>query len=365
MPDSGKKENAMAETPENKEEKEEQPRARKASAGTRRTSSGTGARKATGKTAGRAVGRTSGKADGKTAGSPSGRRPVRRQVNGTARKQVKSASGKKRRHIKLYVCAFVFVLAIGTALYHANRLSVEYFGTPLSLDVIRSQIRAMRSGEHLPAGDWVYGIDISHHQLYVNWDDLKIYVDENGRTVRDKSESVASEDVDFVFMKATEGVSYRDGKFSTRWKNAGKTTIRRGAYHFFRPGKNVAAQVKNYIDHVGPLSENDLPPVLDIEQTDGCTPAVVNARALEWLKAVERYYGRTPIIYANPEFMRNVLDKELLSSYTIWVAHYRVARPFCKGWTFWQFTDRGHVAGVGVGGVDMNVCPASVFYSMP
>lgn len=355
----------MAERPENKEEKEEHPRAGKASSAARRTSSGSGTRKAAGKAVGKAVEKTSGQADGKMAGRPPVKRPVKSQVNRPVRKPVRRTSVKKRHHVRLYVCAFVFIFALGTALYHANRLSVEYFGTPLSLDVIRSQIRAMRGGEHLPAGDWVYGIDISHHQLYVNWDDLKIYVDENGRTVRDKSESVSSEDVDFVFMKATEGVSYRDGKFSTRWKNAGMTTIRRGAYHFFRPGKDVPAQVSNFISHVGPLSENDLPPVLDIEQTDGCTPAVVNARALEWLKAVERHYGRKPIIYANPEFMRDILDKELLSSYTIWVAHYRVARPFCKGWTFWQFTDRGHVAGVGVGGVDINVCPASVFYSMP
>lgn len=337
--------------PENKEV--DRQRVKKVAADGRRTSSGAGrSRRKTART-GSVAGRMTRKGNAGAAARKSGRKAGRR------------ASVKKRSHIRLYACIFVFAIALGTLIYHANRLSVEYFGTPLSLDVIRSQFRAMRGGEHLPAGDWVYGIDISHHQLYVNWDELMIYVDENGRTVRDKAESVASEDVDFVFMKATEGVSYRDGKFSSRWKNAGKTTIRRGAYHFFRPGKDVSAQVSNFISQVGPLSDNDLPPVLDMEQTDGCTPAVVNERALEWLKAVERHYGRKPIIYANPEFMRNVLDEELLSSYTIWVAHYRVARPFCKGWTFWQFTDRGHVAGVGVGGVDINVCPASKFYSMP
>lgn len=353
----------MAEIPENKEEKEARPHARKAAAGGRKTSSGSGS----GKTS--VTGKTSVKGDGKAGikgrGKMTGRPPVGRQAKRPVRKPAGRTSVKKRHHVRLYVCVSLIIFVLGTALYHANRLSIEYFGTPLSLDVIRSQIRAMKSGEHLPAGDWVYGIDISHHQLYVNWDDLKIYTDENGRTVRDRSESVASEDVDFVFMKATEGVSYKDGMFSTRWKNAGKTTIRRGAYHFFRPGKDVAAQVSNFIDHVGPLSENDLPPVLDIEKTDGCSPATVNARARQWLEAVERHYGRKPIIYANPEFMRDVLDEDLLSSYTVWVAHYRVARPFCKGWTFWQFTDKGHVAGVGVGGVDINVCPASKFYSMP
>lgn len=338
----------MANRSGNTGEKENPQHARKASAGRGKSPSGSARRKTAGKDAGKGAGKVTGK--------PKARRQTGRPV--------RRKSARRRRHIRLYVFALVFVFALGTAIYHANRLSLEYFGTPLSIDVIRSQIRAMRTGEHLPAGDWVYGIDISHHQLYVNWDDLKIYVDENGRTVRDKSESVASEDVGFVFMKATEGTSFRDGKFSSRWKNAGKTGIRRGAYHFFRPGKNVSAQVTNFISHVGPLSENDLPPVLDIEQTDGCRPAVVNARALEWLKAIEKHYGRKPIIYANPDFIRNVLDDDLLSSYTIWVAHYRVARPFCKDWTFWQFTDRGHVAGVGVGGVDINVCPASKFYSL-
>lgn len=349
------KEKSMVERPENKEEKEGSPRARKTSARGRRTSSGSDPVQLRRNPARTGKGKSAGKRNAAAKG----------YVRATGKRSGKRTRVKKSRHIRLYAGLLVVLFAFGTLVYHANRLSLEYFGTPLSLDVVRSQIRAMRGEVHLPAGNWVYGIDISHHQLYVNWDELMIYVDENGRVVRDKSESVAAEEVDFVFMKATEGVSYRDGKFRTRWKNAGKTTIRRGAYHFFRPGKDVSAQVSNFISQVGPLSENDLPPVLDIEQTDGCTPALVNERALEWLKAVERHYGRKPIIYANPEFMRNVLDEDLLASYTIWVAHYRVARPFCKGWTFWQFTDRGHVAGVGVGGVDINVCPASRFYSMP
>ena len=101
------------------------------------------------------------------------------------------------------------------------------------------------------------------------------------------------------------------------------------------------------------LSPDDFHPVLDIEKMDGCSVEQLNRRALEWLKAIEKHYGRKPIVYANPHYLNNVISPEITAAYPIWVANYKVSRPSVGGWKFWQFTDRALVRGAG--SVDLNV----------
>ena len=57
----------------------------------------------------------------------------------------------------------------------------------------------------------------------------------------------------------------RDPDFKTNWKDAGKTGLRRGAYHFFLSSKDGDIQAANFIKAVGDIRARDLPPVLDIE----------------------------------------------------------------------------------------------------
>lgn len=64
--------------------------------------------------------------------------------------------------------------------------------------------------------DFIWGIDISHHQRSVDW---KVLVEKNKP--------------DFIFLKATEGSTHSDTKYSDHLKNSGKFAIPVGAYHFF------------------------------------------------------------------------------------------------------------------------------------
>lgn len=226
-------------------------------------------------------------------------------------------------------------------------------GERLTLDLIDEQLKVMAEGTILPKGEWSYGMDISHHQPFIIWNKLRILVNQDGRTVLNEDEAVRAETIDYVFMKATEGESFKDWRFKGRWKKAKKAGITRGAYHFFRPGKNAADQAQNYIRLVGKLDADDLPPVLDIERLDGCSIETLNRRALEWLLIVEKYYGRKPIIYANPYYLNNIIDPRITQNYPIWVANYKVARPSVGRWQYWQFTDRALVRGAGC--VDLNV----------
>lgn len=211
-------------------------------------------------------------------------------------------------------------------------------------------------GAKVPPGSWRYGIDISHNNAgKIVWDSLFVMTDSKRRTIRDPYLAKEIKPVSFVFIKATEGASFKDKDFKENWKAAGKTDLRRGAYHFFRSSKDGEIQARNFISTVGDLRFKDLPPVLDIETIHiGCPKELLNQRALQWLKAVEKRYGKKPIIYASSSFIKDYLKSEIVGNYPIWVAHYEKDSPAFEGWTWWQFTDRAVVKGV-TGAVDLSV----------
>ena len=204
------------------------------------------------------------------------------------------------------------------------------------------------TGAKVPPGDWRYGIDISHHNAGdIVWDSLYVLTDKRGKTIRDHHLAKDIRPVSFVFIKATEGVSMVDKDFKRNWQDAGRSGLRRGAYHFFRSSKDGEAQARLFIKTVGDLRFKDLPPVLDIETIHrGGSMKKLNEEALKWLETIEGHYGRKPIVYTGSSFARDWLSKRITDNYPVWIAHYEKDRPDFDGWTFWQFTDKAVVKGV-------------------
>ncbi|MDO5442494.1 MAG: GH25 family lysozyme [Bacteroidia bacterium] len=192
------------------------------------------------------------------------------------------------------------------------------------------------------------GIDISHNNAGpVVWDSLMVLVDRGGRMTLDKRKASRVYPVRFVFIKASEGISMKDPMFKKNWEDAAGHDIQRGAYHFFRSSKDGESQARNFISAVGDLRHSDLPPVLDIETIHlGCSARTLNSRALQWLKAIEKHYGRKPIVYTYESFAKDVLSSEITDNYPVWIAHYGVENPDFQGWEFWQFTDKALVYGL-------------------
>ena len=212
------------------------------------------------------------------------------------------------------------------------------------------------TGAKVPPGDWHYGIDISHHNAGdIVWDSLYVLTDTRGKTIRDHHLAKDIRPVSFVFIKATEGVSMVDKDFKRNWQDAGRSGLRRGAYHFFRSSKDGEAQARLFIKTVGDLRFKDLPPVLDIETIHrGGSMKKLNEEALKWLETIEGHYGKKPIVYTGSSFARDWLSKRITDNYPVWIAHYEKDRPDFDGWTFWQFTDKAVVKGV-PGPVDLSV----------
>lgn len=196
-------------------------------------------------------------------------------------------------------------------------------------------------GIDIPVNYNIHGIDISHHQGNIDWADVK-------------SMQVQQVRMGFAFIKATEGINDMDEAFRRNWLNAKLAGLPRGAYHFFNANKSGKAQAENFIEAVT-LSKGDLPPVLDIEQTNGASVPDIQQHARDWLLMVEKHYGVKPIIYTNVDYYENFLSPQF-DDYPLWVAHYLVKdKPrIGRNWIFWQHNEKGHVNGVDAN-VDFNV----------
>jgi lysozyme len=183
----------------------------------------------------------------------------------------------------------------------------------------------------------VHGIDVSRYQSNINWEKVKEF------------------GVSFAFIKATEGKTIVDTKFSRNWKRSKKNGVLRGAYHFYRPSVLSEEQADFFLSQVD-LEPGDLPPVLDVEVTDGRSPEIIRKGVLNWMKIVEEKTGVKPILYTMSGFADDFLGSEL-KDYPLWIASLRRRKPKMprglKKWDFWQFSHTGRVVGIH-GMVDRN-----------
>lgn len=188
----------------------------------------------------------------------------------------------------------------------------------------------------------VHGIDISHYQPKVDWDKLQ------GATLHGFP-------IRFVIAKSTEGTALRDKHFNSHSRQARHVGLVTGAYHFFRPEQDAAAQARFFLQNTA-LQSGDLPAILDVEVRGGKPLAAFQSDVLTWLRAVEKATGRPPILYASVSFRRQYLSDDRFDAYPYWVAHYNGLRaPRYSGpWVLWQYTEHGSVAGIR-GDVDLDV----------
>lgn len=272
-------------------------------------------------------------------------------MNMPANKKIVPAARPKQPRPRCRPRRKVVKVGIGAAL--AATLAIILFGLFFAF---ARQGGPVETGAKVPPGTWCYGIDISHNNGgTIVWDSLWVMTDRRGRTVRDPYKAKEIKPVSFVFIKATEGAIFRDRDFERNWKAAGRSGLRRGAYHFFRSSKDGVVQANHFIRTVGDLRFSDLPPVLDIETLHrGGNRKLLNERALQWLTTVGQHYGRKPVVYVADTFLRDYLDPSITRNYPIWIAHYEKSRPDFEDWRWWQCTDKAVVAGV-PGHVDLNL----------
>ena len=91
--------------------------------------------------------------------------------------------------------------------------------------------RALYGDVSYPEGYEIHGIDISHHQGHIDWEELK----DNGMIdwERLRNAMIKKAPVRFVFIKSTEGSNLIDENFKDNFYQAREYGFIRGAYHFY------------------------------------------------------------------------------------------------------------------------------------
>jgi len=200
----------------------------------------------------------------------------------------------------------------------------------------------------LASGYDVRGVDVSSYQGDIDWPVL------------------ADEDIDFAFIKATEGSSHVDERFAANWDGALATDLVVGAYHFLSfesPGETQAA---NMIEQV-PATPGTLPPVVDAEYYAGFAadpPSVAELRAIldPLLADLEEHYGAPPILYTTQEFRERFLGDDY-DDHPLWIRAVALTPDVPRHeWEFWQYSDRDVLDGYSgeETHIDMNVFDGSL-----
>lgn len=175
------------------------------------------------------------------------------------------------------------------------------------------------------------GIDISHHNSnMVNPHDLNL--------------------MDFVIMKATEGVRFRDPKMRYYMKILDKQRLY-GFYHFARPdlGNDPEAEAEHFVNTVLPFISDRSILALDVE-ADALLVPNLDSWCATWAQIVDILTGILPMIYISSSETKKLPACSALGC-GLWVAKWG-RKPTAKQiepwpfWAIWQFTDSGNFSGV-------------------
>ena len=121
----------------------------------------------------------------------------------------------------------------------------------------------------------------------------------------------------FAFVKATEGRTFDDERFSFNRRAAKAAGLVVGAYHYARPDNNTPEAEAEHFLRVARPKRGELLPALDWE-TDPPTAAW----ALRFLRAVESEIGRPPILYTYPEFLRRTGHLSDFHCFPLWYSRF-------------------------------------------
>lgn len=195
----------------------------------------------------------------------------------------------------------------------------------------------------------MFGLDISHHQGTIDFNEL---------LTNDPK-------VDFIFMKATQGVGFSDSKLKHNASEAAKAGIPIGYYHYATLNStNVVQDARDeanyFVSIIMGCPKPDLPLVLDIEENKAnLTKDLVEKWIHEFFITLESRGYSDYILYSYTPFLDANLSKyHSLGVVKLWIAAY-VNKPKPKlprGWDkyhIWQYSAKGKVKGIS-GDCDLN-----------
>lgn len=188
----------------------------------------------------------------------------------------------------------------------------------------------------------VEGVDVSSHNGDVAWPTLY------------------KQGVRFAYVKATEGTSYKNPKFTQQYNGSYKAGMIRGSYHFALPSNSSGAAQANYFASNGGGWSRDgktLPGALDVEYNpygSACYGKSTKAM-VDWISDFTKTYrsrtGRDAVIYTSATWWKKCTGNSTKFNKTnpLWIANWASSvGSLPGGWPFhtiWQYTSTGPTVG--------------------
>jgi lysozyme len=186
----------------------------------------------------------------------------------------------------------------------------------------------------------IMGIDCSHWQSKLNADKLK------------------ANNAKFAFVKAGEvWIGYPgkpvvdDHEHDRSIRELKRVGIPCGDYYYWHPSAGASLQVRQYAE-IYNRTKPDLPPVIDIEDTDGYKPADVKRQLFAFIDGLRKVIDRPVIIYSRNGFIVNQIGDPTWPKDTMfWIARYAqtigsLSLKIKEQTIIWQFTDRMKLPGL-------------------
>lgn len=194
----------------------------------------------------------------------------------------------------------------------------------------------------------VTGIDVSVYQKEINWKKVK------------------AAGVDFAMIRVgyrsydEDGELVLDSRFKEHLKGAKKAGLDVGVY-FFSQAKNTAEAIREARFVVRHIRGKGIiyPVVFDMEPIDGAD-RITDLNADEKTEIADAFCqvidrnGYRPMIYGNPQWLRKHINREYLTKYDTWLAHYADETDYPYDFKMWQYSHTGKIDGI-KGHVDLNM----------
>jgi len=189
-------------------------------------------------------------------------------------------------------------------------------------------------------------IDVSKWQKKIDW-----------KTVKSNVPAIEG-----VYIKASEGVGFKDANMTFNAVEAKKVGFKIGFYHFASLNAvDVVNDAKTEAKYFLSITKNfnpEMPYVLDLETNASKLP---KDKVLLWIKSFFKEMEANGVsdywIYSYTPFLNeNLPANHDLGNVPLWVAAYSDSYKIPKGWVkpvLWQYTQKGLVNGITTN-VDLN-----------
>lgn len=192
-----------------------------------------------------------------------------------------------------------------------------------------------------PKDDLIYeGIDVSNWQRNINFAEVR------------------NEGIQIVYIKASEGTTFKDPYLEQNYINAKANGLKVGFYHYLTATSVEGARKQaEFFTSVIAGKEFECKLAMDYEEFFGEERKEINEIALAFMQRVAQITGKDVIVYSNLNNIRNTFGDDVALEGDLWLAYYSNPNNLISQNTSWdtyigiQYTSTGKVPGIN-GNVD-------------